>query len=81
MATKTVSTSGHFSKAASTIPFKSMVLEPRYDPSEVITILQSLSKILVAKAEEENPANTIECIAPIRAQASMATESSGIIGK
>ena len=34
----------------------------------------------LAKAEEEKPANTTECTAPILAQANMATAASGIMG-
>jgi hypothetical protein len=45
-----------------------------------MTILQSLSFILVATADAENPAKTTECMAPIRAQAKVMV-SSGIIGK
>jgi hypothetical protein len=37
-----------------------------------MTILQSLSFILVATADAENPAKTTECMAPIRAQAKVA---------
>ena len=37
-------------------------------------------KVRLAIALLENPANTIECIAPILAQASIAIASSGIIG-
>jgi hypothetical protein len=51
-----------FTNASSIIPFKSIVLFPRYPPSEVMTILQSLSFILVATADAENPAKTTECM-------------------
>jgi hypothetical protein len=77
----TLATQGVFTNASSIIPFKSIVLFPRYPPSEVMTILQSLSFILVATADAENPAKTTECMAPIRAQAKVAIASSGIIGK
>ena len=63
------------------MPFRSMDLEPLYEPSEVRTILQSESLILVDNAFAENPANTTECIAPILAQAKRATANSGIIGR
>ena len=79
--TKTFSTHGQVFKASSIIPFKSIVLFPRKPPSDVITILHSLSFILAATAEDENPAKTTECIAPILAQAKIETASSGIIGK
>ena len=58
--TNTFSTPAQFSNASSTIPFKSIVLLPRKEPSLVITILQSQSLIRVASAVEENPANTTE---------------------
>ena len=57
-----------------------MVFEPLKDPSEVITILQSESLILVAKAVAEKPANTTEWMAPILAHARTDIASSGIIG-
>ena len=79
--TKTFSTDGVFSKASSTILFKSMVLFPRYPPSDVITILHSLSLILAVTADAENPAKTTECIAPILAHARIVMANSGIIGK
>jgi hypothetical protein len=62
----TLATQGVFTNASSIIPFKSIVLFPRYPPSEVMTILQSLSFILVATADAENPAKTTECMKPIR---------------
>ena len=79
-ATNTFSTPGHFSKASSTIPFKSIDFFPLKEPSAVITILQSESLILVAKAVDEKPAKTTECIAPILAQANKEIANSGIIG-
>ena len=59
-ATKTVSTHGASSKASSTILFKSIVFAPRYEPSEVITILQSLSFMRVDKAVEEKVIRPIQ---------------------
>ncbi|MNE17977.1 hypothetical protein D3C80_1109790 [compost metagenome] len=79
--TKTFSTDGDFSKASSTIPFKSIDLFPRKPPSEVITILHSESLILAVTAEEEKPAKTTEWMAPILAQAKTETANSGIIGR
>ena len=46
-----------------------------------MTILHSLSLIRAETAEDENPANTTEWIAPIRAHAKIATANSGIMGK
>jgi hypothetical protein len=60
----------HFSKASSIISFNAIVLLPRYPPSDVMTILHSLSIIRLATAGE-NPAKTTECMAPILAQAKM----------
>jgi hypothetical protein len=51
----------HFSKASSIISFNAIVLLPRYPPSDVMTILHSLSIIRLA-AEAENPAKTTECM-------------------
>ena len=45
-----------------------------------MSILQLESLMRLAMAELENPANTMECTAPMRAQANMAIASSGIIG-
>jgi hypothetical protein len=53
---------------------------PRYPPSEVMTILQSLSFILAATADAENQRKQ-QNVWSIRAQAKVAIASSGIIGK
>ena len=81
LTTSTVSTISASNKASSTIPFKSIVLFPLYEPSEVITILDSQSLILVESALAEKPAKTTECIAPILAHARTVIANSGIIGK
>ncbi|CAN5297645.1 hypothetical protein BH23ACT9_BH23ACT9_03960 [soil metagenome] len=47
----------------------------------MITIFASASSMRSASDWELNPANTTEWIAPMRAQASIATGSSGIIGR
>ena len=73
-------TLGQLSKASSAISFKGITLSPRKPPSAVISIAHWASFIRAAKAEEENPAKTTECIAPIRAQAKTAIVNSGIIG-
>ena len=49
----------------------------RYPPSAVISTFASASLIRSRSASAENPPNTTECGAPIRAHASMATGSSG----
>ena len=43
-------------------------------------MFESQSWMRPARASGEKPPNTMEWIAPIRAQASMATAASGIIG-
>src|SRR5690606_17375024 len=58
--TRDVFTPGQTFNASSTIPFRSMDLAPRYDPSEVMINLQSLSLILEDRALDENPAKTTE---------------------
>ena len=55
-------------------------LAPRKFPSDVKTILALQSFILSANALEENPAKTIEWIAPILAQDNIAIAASGTIG-
>jgi hypothetical protein len=47
----------------------------------VITSLASASWIRPFSASTENPPNTTLCVAPTRAQASMATAASGIMGR
>ncbi len=69
LSTITCFTSGHFSNASSIMPLRLMVFSPLYDPSEVITILHSASRIRSTREREEKPANTTECTAPMRAHA------------
>jgi hypothetical protein len=57
LTTNTLATQGVFTNASSIIPFKSIVLFPRYPPSEVMTILQSLSFILVTADAEKSSEN------------------------
>jgi hypothetical protein len=52
----------------------------RKPPSAVMTTLHSASLIRSMRESGLNPPKTTECGAPIRAHASMATGSSGIIG-
>jgi hypothetical protein len=47
----------------------------------VINTFASASLMRSASACEEKPPNTTLCAAPMRAQASIATAASGIIGK
>ena len=52
----------------------------RFPPSAVTRTFASASRMRSWRASDEKPPNTTECGAPIRAQASIATGSSGIIG-
>ena len=79
-ATTTCSTHGVSATAASTCPFSPTTAPRRQPPSAVTTTRASASRIRSRRASEENPPNTTEWGAPIRAQASMAVGSSGIIG-
>ena len=53
----------------------------RQPPSAVMTTFAPASFIRSRSASAEKPPNTTECTAPIRAQASIATAASGIIGR
>ena len=56
-----------------------MAVPRRYWPSAVMTSLAWASSMRERSASAENPPNTTEWTAPIRAQASIATTASGII--
>ena len=66
--------------ALSAFGFIGIALSPRKVPLAVIRVLQVESTMRSAKASAENPPKTTECIAPILAQASIATAASGTIG-
>ncbi|MNF88610.1 hypothetical protein D3C84_711080 [compost metagenome] len=66
--------------ARSTLALSAVRLPPRRPSSAVITTFDLQSMIRPARASGEKPPNTTEWIAPIRAQASIATTASGIIG-
>ncbi len=70
--TSTLVQSGHRSRAWSTLALSGIALFPRTPSSAVIKKDDSQSMILSARESGENPPNTTECIAPIRAQASIA---------
>ena len=74
------STVGDFSRAASTFCFSGTTLPRRHPPSAVMTSFDLASLLRSATASAENPPKMTECVAPIRAQASMAMAASGIIG-
>ena len=67
--------------ASSTAGFSALAAPRRYPPSAVTTSLASASLIRVLSASAENPPNTTECGAPMRAHASMVTTASGISGR
>ena len=81
--TSTVSTElvpGSFS-AASTLALSGIALPPRRPSSAVMTSLLPQSAMRSAIDCGAKPPNTTECTAPMRAQASIATAASGIIGR
>jgi len=72
--------SSTFSKAVSHRAFRYRGFSPRQAPSAVISSLALQSNIRSDRESGENPAKTIECTAPMRAQANIAMGSSRIIG-
>ena len=66
--------------AASTFALSGTFLPPRTPSSAVITSVEAQSAMRPASDSGEKPPNTTECTAPMRAQASIATAASGIIG-
>ena len=71
---------GQDSSASWVLPLSGTARPPRGPSSAVTTTRQSESRIRSRSASGENPPNTTECTAPIRAQASIATAASGTIG-
>ena len=65
--------------ALSAFGFIEIALAPRNVPLAVMSVLQVESTMRSASDSAEKPPNTIECTAPIRAQASIAIVNSGII--
>ncbi|MDT4877932.1 hypothetical protein FQZ97_1134880 [compost metagenome] len=80
LTTITRSTPETLASASSTFFFSAMVLPPRRPSSAVRTILLPQSATRPAIESAEKPAKTTECTAPMRAQASMATAVSMIMG-
>ena len=80
-ATITFLTLGQVFSAASAFAFSGTVRPPRRPSSAVISRVESQSWIRLARLSGENPPNTTEWIAPMRAQASIATAASGTIGR
>ena len=67
-------------RAASALRLSSTSLPPRWPPSAVMTIFAPASSMRSFRASAEKPAKTTEWMAPMRAQACMATTASGIMG-
>ena len=81
LTTTTVSRSGRPEITSSTCCLTGMNLPFRRDPSGMISALARETSIRSRTAVGAKPPNTTVCGAPIRAQASMATTTSGIIGR
>jgi len=77
----TLRTVEHRVRASSTVGLSAWALPRRKPPSAVMTSVASWSRMRPASASAENPPKTTEWVAPMRAQASMATTASGIIGR
>jgi hypothetical protein len=67
--------------ASSTAGLSAISLPPRYCPSAVMTSLALASMMRSCTLLAEKPPNTTEWIAPMRAQACMATTASIDIGR
>ena len=79
--TTTVSIDGHLAEELVDAGFTGAVLPLRRAPSAVISAFASENCIRSLTASGEKPPKTTLCGAPIRAQASIATATSGIIGR
>jgi hypothetical protein len=75
-----VLTLGHFASAVSVLALSGTLRPPRMPSSAVMTQFESQSWMRPIRLSGEKPPNTTEWMAPMRAQASMATAASGIIG-
>jgi len=74
-------TEGACARAVSAMRLSGTVWPRRYPPSAVMRATAPASLIRSRRESAENPPNTTECTAPIRAQASIAIAASGIIGR
>ncbi len=79
--TTTVSIDGTSSRKPSTAGLTGAVLPLRRAPSAVISAFASENSIRSRTDSGAKPPKTTLCGAPIRAQASIATTTSGIIGR
>ena len=80
LATMTCFTLGQAFRASSALAFSGTRRPPRRPSSAVISRVEPQSWMRLARLSGENPPNTTEWIAPIRAQASIATVASTTIG-
>ena len=76
-----VETLGQCFSASSALALSGTRRPPRNPSSAVMRIRESQSRMRPASDSDENPANTTEWIAPIRAHASIAAATSGTIGR
>ena len=75
--TNTFSIDGHSATASSAISFNGTTVPRRHAPSPVMSTFACASLMRSRNESDENPPNTTECAAPIRAHASNAIGSSG----
>jgi hypothetical protein len=80
LSTRTERTLGAPSSAASTLALSATTCPRLQPPSAVTTRTEPESLMRSRSASGEKPPKTTECAAPIRAQASTATASSGTSG-
>ena len=80
-ATTTLSIEGVSSRASSALAFKGVTLPPLGPPSAVTRTFASQSLMRSRRESAEKAPKTTECGAPMRAQASIAIGSSGIMGR
>ena len=80
-ATMTLRMDGQLFSASSAFTFSGTFLPLRRPSSAVISSTQSLSWMRLARLSGLKPPNTMLWMAPTRAQASMATAASTIIGR
>ena len=79
--TMQVLTAGQEFIASSAAALRGTLLPPRSPPSAVIMMVPEQSRMRSRRASAEKPPNTTLWMAPMRAQASMAMGSSGIMGR
>jgi hypothetical protein len=79
--TSTVSQFGAPASASSQIFLSGILRPPRSPSSDVISVEHSASSSRSRNESEEKPAKTTLCTAPMRAHASIAAGSAGIIGR